>query len=134
MPKTFYLEIITPDRQFYTGPAESLVMPALDGAYGVEPGHEPIVTALDAGELRYKVDGQWQTAAVAGGFAEVMPEYAIRLVSAAEHPEEIDEKRAERARERAEERLRQKESVQEYYRSKAALARAMARLKTRGGR
>ncbi len=134
MPKTFYLEIITPDRQFYTGPAESLVMPALDGAYGVEPGHEPIVTALDAGELRYKVDGQWQTAAVAGGFAEVMPEYAILLVSAAEHPEEIDGKRAERARERAEERLRQKESVQEYYRSKAALARAMARLKTRGGR
>ena len=38
MENTFYLEIITPDRQFYTGPADSLVMPALDGEYGVQPG------------------------------------------------------------------------------------------------
>ena len=40
-------------------------------------------------------------------------------------------KRAEAARERAEEGLRQKQSIHEYYHSKAALARAMARLKTR---
>ena len=51
------------------------------------------------------------------------------LVSSAERPEEIDARRAEAAKERAEEYLRQKQSVQEYYRSKAALARAMARLK-----
>ena len=49
----------------------------------------------------------------------------------AEHPEEIDRKRAEAAKKRAEERLRQKQSIREYYHSKAALARAMARLKTR---
>ena len=53
------------------------------------------------------------------------------LVAFAEHPEEIDYRRAEAAKERAEERLRQKESIREYYHSKAALARAMARLKTR---
>ena len=53
------------------------------------------------------------------------------LVGFAEHPEEIDRKRAEAARERAEERLRQKQSIHEYYHSKAALARAVARLKTR---
>ena len=46
MENTFYLEIITPDRQFYTGPATNLTMPALDGEYGVQPGHEPVVTAL----------------------------------------------------------------------------------------
>ena len=39
MEKTFQLEIITPERQFYTGPVESLVLPALDGEYGVLPGH-----------------------------------------------------------------------------------------------
>ena len=108
MENTFYLEIITPDRQFYTGPADSLVMPALDGEYGVQPGHEPVVS---------------------DGFAEIMPDYVILLVSSAERPEEIDRKRAERARERAEERLRQKQSIREYHLSKAALARAMARLK-----
>jgi len=78
------------------------------------------------------VNGQWQLAAVSGGFAEITPEYAVVLISSAEHPEEIDINRAEAARERAEERLRHKQSVVEYYNSKAALARAMARLKTRG--
>ena len=114
---TFYLEIITPERQFYIGPAEALVLPAVDGQMGVYPGHEPAVTAVEPGELRYKADGQWEPAAVGAGFAE--------------HPEEIDRKRAEAAKERAEERLRQKQSIHEYYHSKAALARAMARLKAR---
>lgn len=132
MANTFYLEIITPDRQFYIGPAESLIFPSLDGAYGVEPSHEPVVTAIEPGELQYKVDGVWERAVVSTGFAEIMPDYVILLVSAAEHPDEIDAKRAEDAKERAEERLRQKTSIQEYYSSKAALARAMARLKARG--
>ena len=128
---TFYLEIITPERQFYIGPAEALVFPAVDGEMGVYPGHEPAVTAVEPGELRYKVDGKWEPAAVGAGFVEIKPDYVILLVGFAEHPEEIDRKRAEAARERAEERLRQKQSIHEYYHSKAALARAMARLKTR---
>ena len=121
---TFYLEIITPERQFYIGPAEALVFPAVDGEMGVYPGHEPAVTAVEPGELRYKVDGKWEPAAVGAGFVEIKPDYVILLVGFAEHPEEIDRKRAEAARERAEERLRQKQSIHEYYHSKAALARS----------
>lgn len=122
MENTFYLEIITPDRQFYTGPADSLVMPALDGEYGVQPGHEPVVTALRPGTVRFHAEGVRHEVVVSDGFAEIMPDYVILLVSSAERPEEI-------ARERAEERLRQKQSIREYHLSKAALARAMARLK-----
>ena len=129
MENTFYLEIITPDRQFYTGPADSLVMPALDGEYGVQPGHEPVVTALRPGTVRFHAEGIRHEVVVSDGFAEIMPDYVILLVSSAERPEEIDRARAERARERAEERLRQKQSIREYHLSKAALARAMARLK-----
>ncbi|MET0018317.1 ATP synthase F1 subunit epsilon [Oscillibacter sp.] len=132
MEKTFYLEIISVDRQFYIGLAEGLILPIQDGQYGILADHEPTVTAIEPGELKYKVNGQWQLAAVSGGFAEIMPEYVVVLISSVEHPEEIDIKRAEAARERAEERLRHKQSVEEYYNSKAALARAMARLKTRG--
>ena len=51
------------------------------------------------------------------------------LVDTAEKPEEIDIKRAKEARERAEEQLRQKQSMQEYYTSKASLTRAMLRLR-----
>ena len=104
-------------------------MPAIDGQYGVQPGHEPVVTALEPGTVRYCVDGTWNEVVVSMGFAEIMPDYAILLVDTAERPDEIDRARAERALERAEERMRQKQSIQEYYRSKAAIARAMARLK-----
>ena len=52
MDNLFYLEIITPEKQFYVGPAEGLVIPAIDGAYGVQPGHEPVVTAIEPGIAR----------------------------------------------------------------------------------
>lgn len=131
MAGTFYLEIVTPERQFFTGDAEALILPAVDGEIGVYPGHEPAVTAVEPGELRYKAGGRWEPAAVGAGFAEIRQDRVILLVGFAEHPEEIDRKRAEAAKKRAEEQLRQKQSIREYYHSKAALARAMARLKTR---
>ncbi len=134
MMDSLFLEIITPERQFYIGPAEELVIPSIDGLYGIQPGHEPAVTAMEPGELRYRVNGQWHTAAIGQGFVEIMPERAIVLVSTAEKPDEIDAKRAQQAKERAEERIRQQKSVEEYYQSKAALARAMARLKVKGRR
>ena len=129
MAETFYLEVITPDRQFYIGPAQSLILPIQDGQYGILPGHEATVTAIIPGELRFQADDQWHTAVVSSGFAEITPNYTIVLVSAAERPEEIDFIRAKEARERAADRLRHKQSQQEYYNSKAALARATARLK-----
>ena len=128
---TFTLEIITTERQFYIGPAQALVLPAVDVEMGIYPGHEPVVTAIEPGQLRYKTEDKWEPAAVGAGFAEIKPDYVILLVGFAEHPEEIDRKRAQAAKERAEERLRQKQSIHEYYHSNAALARAMARLKTR---
>lgn len=127
--KSFHLEIVTPDRQFFIGEADAVTLPAIDGLLGVEAGHEPIVTAIVPGELRFRQDGEWTKAVVSQGLAEVMPDRTMILVSSAERPDEIDLKRAEAARERAQERLRQKQSIQEYYNSKAALARAMARLK-----
>ncbi len=126
---TFHLEVITPDRQFFVGEAQSLVLPAVDGQMGVEYGHEPAVTAVEPGVLRYQVDGVWNQAAVGAGFAEIKPEETILLVSSAEHPDEIDKARAQAALERAEKRLQDQQSIRDYYRSRAALARAMARLK-----
>mgnify|MGYP003308114687 CR=1 FL=1 len=122
MGKAFQLEIITPNDPFYKGSAESVILPAIDGEYGVLAGHEP-------GTARYLVDGEWKEVVVGQGFAEIMPDYTILLVATADRLEDIDKVRAQRAKEHAEERMRQKKSIHEYYRSKATLARAMARLK-----
>ena len=129
MAKTFYLEIIASDRIFFKGDCEHLVITAIDGLLGILAGHEPLVTSLPTGELKYMVDGIWKYAAISEGFIEVMPDRAVILADSCELPEEIDIKRAEEARERAEEMLRQKQSIREYYETQAALNRAINRLK-----
>lgn len=131
MADTFYLEIVASDKQFFRGNCEMIILPAIDGEHGVLPNHESMVTALEAGELRFKVDGEWKVAAVGDGFAEIMPQFVVLVADTVEWPEEIDHRRASEAKIRAEERLRQKQSIMEYYHSQAALSRAMARLKVK---
>ena len=133
MANAFYMEIVTPERIFFSGRALSLVLPTLDGQRGVMAGHEPMVTAVESGGLRYRTeDGQWNFAAVSRGFAEVMPEYVILLVSTAEHPSEIDEQRARQAMERAEQRLHTLPTDREEYGfAREALERARARLRAK---
>ena len=129
MAKTFQLEIIATDRIFFRGECEHLVITAIDGLLGIMAGHEPLVTVLPTGELKYMVDGVWKYAAISEGFIQVMPDKAVILADSCELPEEIDIKRAEEARQRAEELMKQKQSIVEYYQTQAALNRAMNRLK-----
>ncbi len=127
----FSLEILTPDRQFFSGQVESVILPIVDGQYGINAGHEATVTVVEPGTLRYCVGGAWKQVAVTTGIAEIMPEYTVLLLSAAEYPEEIDLKRAEAAKKRAEDRLLlDKQNEQVLLSAQAALARAMARLNT----
>jgi F-type H+-transporting ATPase subunit epsilon len=58
-----------------------------------------------------------------------MPDKVVIMTDSAEYPEEIDVNRAKAAKQRAEERMQKQLSQLEYMRSKAALSRAMARLK-----
>lgn len=129
MAKTFHLEIIATDRVFFSGETEHLVITAIDGLLGIMAGHEPLVTSLPTGELKYLVNGEWKYAAISEGFIQVMPDSSIILADTCELPEEIDIKRAQEAKERAEELLRQKQSIKEYYATQAALNRAINRLK-----
>ena len=120
---TFSLKIISTDKVFYDGKCEYLVIPTIDGEKGILAHHENMVIAVEIGELRFrKPDGEWVTAVVSKGFAEIVNNRASVLVNTAERPEDIDVKRAE-------EQLRQKQSIQEYYLSQASMARAMTRLK-----
>lgn len=129
MVKTFKLDIIASDHVFFSGECDELVFPGLDGSFGILPNHQPMITCLSAGELKYRIGDQWFEAAVSDGFVEIMPKFVNILADTVEKPEDIDIKRAEAAKQRAEERLRQKQSIQQYYHTQAALNRAMNRLK-----
>lgn len=109
--KTFRLELLASDRPFFIGECEHLVYPASDGLMGILPGHETLVTVIEPGEIKYKVDGEWRYCAISEGFAEVRKDYVLILGDAIELPDEIDVKRAEEAAERAKELIEQKQEI-----------------------
>jgi F-type H+-transporting ATPase subunit epsilon len=126
---TFFLEVLTPERKFFSAEAEEVIFRTVDGEMGVLAKHAPTVVAVDVGPMKIKAEGKWIEALVTEGFAEIMPDKVVILTDTAEYPEEIDFNRAKAAKERAEERLQKQLSQMEYVRSKTALARAMARIK-----
>lgn len=125
------MKVIASDRVAYNGRCQKVIVPAADGGQmGILADHENMVIAIEVGEAKMQLeDGTWETLAVGTGFLEVVNNRVTMLVQTAEKPEEIDARRAEERREVMEEKLRQKQSIQEYYHTKASLARAMNRLK-----
>lgn len=129
MEKSFGLNILTPEREFFRGEVESLIISSSDGEIGIMAGHLPMVTPITVGEVKIKRDGEWKSAFNSEGFIEVTNNGVVLFVQACEWPENIDVMRAEESLRRAREHLRQKQSINEYNASKIALARAMTRLR-----
>lgn len=133
---SFYLKIIAANRVFYSGRCRSIIVSEYDGQKEILAHHEDMVIAVNDGEMRFQPEGSdnWEYAVVGIGFVEIVNNRVTLLVESAERPEEIDVARAREAKERAEEQMRQKQSIHEYYHSRASLARAMARLKATSGK
>ena len=128
---TFWLKVIASDHVFYNGNCEALVVPAHDGEVGILPHREAMILAIQEGELKFRIPGEqeYHHAVVGLGSVQVANNRVTVVVDTAERPEDIDEVRAKQALERAKEQLRQKQSIREYYMSKASMARALSRLK-----
>ena len=90
-----------------------------------------MILAIQEGELIFRIPGEqeYHHAVVGLGIVQVANNRVTVVVDTAERPEDIDEVRAKQALERAKEQLRQKQSIREYYMSKASMARALSRLK-----
>ena len=127
----FYLEIITPEKVFFRGEAESVNIPSIGGACTIMAGHQPMVFATEPGTIRITADGETREAFMSEGFIEVRPDETIAFAQAVEWPEDIDERRAQEAKERAEEMVRRNRSAAEYQLNRLALQRAFARLRVK---
>lgn len=97
-----HCEIISQDKVVYSGDVDEVVLPGIQGEFGVLPNHSPILSMLQYGVITIKKDHEEQYFTVAGGIAEVTPRQINILADASENVEEIDVQRAEEARKRAE--------------------------------
>jgi F-type H+-transporting ATPase subunit epsilon len=127
------LAIVTPERKVVDQSVDSVVLPGIEGEFGVLPGHEAFLSALQPGVVRYRAGSDSSRMAVSTGFAEVTGEHVTLLVRTAELASEIDRDRAEAARDRAQERLGRQEAEIDSVRAQGALARSVARLRTLEG-
>jgi F-type H+-transporting ATPase subunit epsilon len=89
--------IVTPERTVLDVEATSIVLPLIDGEYGVLPGHTPLIARIGAGELRIKpLQGETIDYYVEGGFTEILDDVVAVLSMHALPVSELDVARAER--------------------------------------
>ncbi len=131
MANLIKLEIVTPDRNLLSEEVEYVGAPGVYGEFGVMPSHIPFLSALGIGSLLYKQNGKRFYVFVSGGFADVTPTKVTVLAEVAEKAEEISVERARKAREKAEQRINQQKEEIDYARAKAAMVRAMHRMRCR---
>ena len=91
------LKVLAPNQNVYEGDAEEVILPSTTGQIGVLPGHISLVTAIDIGVLRLRINSQWMSIALMGGFAEIESDEVIVLVNNAEIGSEINLQNAEQA-------------------------------------
>ncbi len=88
---TFFLKVIASDKVFFSGKAEMVNIPTLDGEKVFLAHHENIVIAIEMGDLKFRTeDGETHHAVVGKGFAQVINNRVTVLVDSAERPEDID--------------------------------------------
>jgi len=100
------LEIVTPEARVYSDTVDTVVIPTIEGEIGVLPGHIPLLTQIDDGELRVTKDGQTQFLVIGGGFAEIEGDRVSVLAEFAIDEQKIDEQAVEAALRRAELQLK----------------------------
>jgi F-type H+-transporting ATPase subunit epsilon len=130
LPEAIELIVVTPERQLLRETVVEVAIPGLDGAFGILPGHAPMITELGIGELSYRTTTSSQPVllAILRGFAEVLPDRVTLLAETAERAEEIDLARAEAAKARAEHRLASSDPNIDWDRATVALQRALIRI------
>ena len=130
LPEAIELIVVTPERQLLRETVVEVTIPGLDGAFGILPGHAPLMTELGIGELSYRTATSSQpiSLAIIRGFAEVLPDRVTLLAETAERAEEIDLNRAEAAKARAENRLASNDTNIDWDRAIVALTRAVIRI------
>jgi len=102
---TIRCDIVSQDRQVFSGDADIVIVPGAEGEMGILPNHAPLLSTLKYGVVRVRYQEKEDIFTVAGGFVEVQPDCVIVMADAAENIVEIDIARAEASRKRAEEQM-----------------------------
>ncbi len=129
----FALQIITPDKIFFDGKTERLIVRTTEGEIGILARHENFVGALPSGAVKVMIDGNYRVAAISSGVVKVSPEKTTIIAEAIEWADEIDKEWAEKSVEDAKKKLEDIKDAKEAQYAELKLQRALNRLKVHSG-
>nr|YP_010286800.1 ATP synthase CF1 epsilon subunit [Hydrocharis dubia]YP_010286884.1 ATP synthase CF1 epsilon subunit [Hydrocharis morsus-ranae]UKT60842.1 ATP synthase CF1 epsilon subunit [Hydrocharis dubia]UKT60926.1 ATP synthase CF1 epsilon subunit [Hydrocharis morsus-ranae] len=125
---TLNLCVLTPNRIVCNFEVKGIILPTNSGQIGVLPNHAPIATALDIGLLRIRLNDQWLTVALMGGFARIGNNEITVLANDAELSTDIDPQEAQQALQIAEANLSRAEGKRQIIEANLARRRAITRV------
>jgi len=125
--------MVTPYKRVLSQEVDEITAPGFLGELGLLPGHTPLLTTMNVGELSYRKDGELFHVAVNWGYLEVEDDTVTVLVETAEKADEIDLERAKAALGRAEDALKTlSQEDKNFAVMQAALERAIIRIQVAG--
>jgi F-type H+-transporting ATPase subunit epsilon len=125
---SLHVNIIAPDRNVWDSNAEEVILPSSTGQLGILKGHAPLLTALDIGVMRVRVDKEWIPVVLMGGFAEVENDELTILVNGAEEGSKINKDEAQKNLELMTTRFNEAQTSKEKIEATQNLRKARARV------
>nr|YP_009059747.1 ATP synthase CF1 epsilon chain [Amentotaxus formosana]YP_009159009.1 ATP synthase CF1 epsilon chain [Amentotaxus argotaenia]YP_010258626.1 ATP synthase CF1 epsilon subunit [Amentotaxus yunnanensis]AKP55016.1 ATP synthase CF1 epsilon chain [Amentotaxus argotaenia]UIX22736.1 ATP synthase CF1 epsilon subunit [Amentotaxus yunnanensis]UPV69825.1 ATP synthase CF1 epsilon subunit [Amentotaxus formosana]BAP47737.1 ATP synthase CF1 epsilon chain [Amentotaxus formosana] len=122
------LRVLTPNRVVWDSEVQEIILTTNSGQIGVLPNHTAIVTALDIGVMKIRLNAQWSTMALMGGFAKIDNNEITLLVNNAERGIDIDPREAQESFRLAKADLAQAKGKRQAIEADVALKRARTRL------
>jgi len=131
MAMTIHCDIVSAEEAIFSGLAEMVVAHGTLGDLGIVYGHAPLLTALEPGPVRVKLQhGEERIYYVSGGYLEVQPNAVSILADTAVRADDLDEASALEAQREAQHTLANQHGDVDYGRAASQLAAAAAQLRT----
>lgn len=99
------LKVITPEKVFFDGPINEVIVPTPNGEIAILPGHVNLLTQVSDGEVIIKSSSKDQYLAVTNGFLQIQKDEVSLISDFAIRSDEIDAKKAQDAQKQAQERM-----------------------------
>ncbi len=128
MANVTHLDIVSAEKEIFSGLATMVIATGEMGEIGIIPGHAPLLSVLQPGEIRVtKQDGSEEIFYVSGGMLEIQPYTVTVLADVVMRAADLNEEAARAAKERAETMLNSEDM--DYSKAAAELARAVAQIR-----
>ena len=131
MAMTVQCDIVSAEREIFSGLVEMVITTGSLGEVGIAYGHAPLLTGIKPGPVRLiKQGGAEEIFFVSGGYLEVEPYHVTVLADTALRADDMDEAAALEAQQLAQQQLADQSSEIDFQRAAIQLAEASAQLRT----